>query len=116
MSYHGLGAGPGPTQTYRIDMPLPWGDDTEVTVPMYAIVQDLVREAERANLADLVPYDSINRRIQASIPVWVDQLEKEIDPYVNEVIDRATSRALILSGLVLGAAFAGAWLLRARKT
>lgn len=40
MSYHGVGAGPGPTKTYKVDMPFPWGKDTEVVVPVQAMVDD----------------------------------------------------------------------------
>ena len=35
-----LGAGPGPTVTYLVDLPLPWGKDTEVTLPMEQLVAD----------------------------------------------------------------------------
>ncbi len=40
MSYRAMGAGPGPTITYAVDLPLPWGHDAEVTLPMEALVQD----------------------------------------------------------------------------
>ncbi len=36
----GLGAGPGDTISYRVDLPLPWGANTEVTLPMQALVDD----------------------------------------------------------------------------
>ena len=38
--YGAVGAGPGDTITYRVDLPLPWGKDTEVTLPMQALVDD----------------------------------------------------------------------------
>jgi len=40
VSYHGVGAGPGPTKTYLVDMPLPWGNNTEITVPVQQVVAD----------------------------------------------------------------------------
>lgn len=40
MSYHGMGAGPGPVKTYKVDMPFPWGENTEVTVPVDQMVND----------------------------------------------------------------------------
>lgn len=40
MSYRGVGAGPGPTKTYKIDAPFPWGKDTEIVVPVQAMVDD----------------------------------------------------------------------------
>jgi hypothetical protein len=38
--YRAVGAGPGETVTYRVDLPLPWGRDTEVTLPIQALVDD----------------------------------------------------------------------------
>jgi len=38
--YRSVGAGPGDTMTYRVDLPLPWGRDTEVTIPMQAMMDD----------------------------------------------------------------------------
>jgi hypothetical protein len=40
VSYHGVGAGPGPVKTYKVDAPFPWGKDTEVTVPVDQMVSD----------------------------------------------------------------------------
>ena len=38
--YGALGAGPGETVTYLVDLPLPWGRDTELTLPIDALVED----------------------------------------------------------------------------
>jgi hypothetical protein len=38
--YYPMGAGPGEVVTYRVDLPLPWGRDTEVTLPIQALVDD----------------------------------------------------------------------------
>ncbi len=114
MSYHGLGAGPGPVETYKVDLPFPWGEDTELKLPVYAMVQDAVRAARTADTASLVPWDSINRRIEASMPVWVDQLESELDPYVQKVLDQATVRVLAISTTLVGVAILGAWWLQKR--
>jgi len=35
-----MGAGPGPTTTYLVDLPLPWGKDTEITLPMDQLTAD----------------------------------------------------------------------------
>jgi hypothetical protein len=40
VSYHGVGAGPGPVKTYKVDAPFPWGKDTEVTLPVEQMVTD----------------------------------------------------------------------------
>jgi len=39
-STRGLGAGPGPTATYYVDLPLPWGRDTEIALPMEQLTAD----------------------------------------------------------------------------
>lgn len=114
MSYHGLGAGPGPVETYRVDLPFPWGADTELKLPIAAITQDALRAAERAGTAGLVPWDSINRRIEASMPVWIDQLQQEIDPYVNEVIGRITRRVTFVATSLVAASVLAAWWLKKR--
>jgi len=44
--YRSMGAGPGPTVTYLVDLPLPWGKDTEVTLPIEALVNDAVTTAQ----------------------------------------------------------------------
>lgn len=40
MSYHGVGAGPGPVEKYKVDAPWPWGDNTEIAVPVQEMVND----------------------------------------------------------------------------
>lgn len=47
-SYDALGAGPGATTTYLVDLPLPWGKDTEVTLPIDALVNDAMAVAQPA--------------------------------------------------------------------
>jgi hypothetical protein len=58
--YHSIGAGPGPTVTYLVDLPLPWGKDTEVTLPIEALVNDAVAVAQPSIDA------SINRGVVAA--------------------------------------------------
>jgi len=38
--YRSMGAGPGPTTTYYVDLPYPWGKNSEVTLPMDQLVAD----------------------------------------------------------------------------
>ena len=35
-----MGAGPGPTKTYKVDAPFPWGKDTELVIPVQAMIDD----------------------------------------------------------------------------
>ncbi len=49
-----IGAGPGPTTTYYVDLPLPWGRNTEITLPMQQLVADAVAEARPALQGDVM--------------------------------------------------------------
>jgi hypothetical protein len=40
VSYHGVGAGPGPVKVYKVDAPFPWGDNTEIKIPLQAMTDD----------------------------------------------------------------------------
>ena len=40
MTYRAVGAGPGPVKTYKVDAPFPWGDNTEIKIPVQAMVDD----------------------------------------------------------------------------
>lgn len=40
MTYHPVGAGPGPVEKYKVDAPWPWGDDTEIALPVAEIIND----------------------------------------------------------------------------
>lgn len=40
MTIRAMGAGPGPVKSYKVDMPFPWGKDTEVVVPVQQMVDD----------------------------------------------------------------------------
>jgi hypothetical protein len=44
--YRSMGAGPGPTVTYLVDLPQPWGRDTQVTIPVDALVDDALVAAK----------------------------------------------------------------------
>jgi hypothetical protein len=44
--YRSIGAGPGNTVTYYVDAPYPWGDNTEVTIPVEQLVEDAMAAAQ----------------------------------------------------------------------
>ncbi len=109
MSYHGLGAGPGPTERYYLDMPFPWGDNTAVVIPVQEMTKDATREALRVlrdeDLASLVPWNSINTRVQASMPLWIEQANTEAKPYVDAYIDSALLKFAGITTVLMGGAF-----------
>lgn len=109
MSYHGLGAGPGPTERYYLDMPFPWGDNTAVVIPVQEMTKDATREALRVlrdeDLASLVPWNSINTRVQASMPLWIEQANTEAKPYIDAYIDSALLKFAGITIVLMGGAF-----------
>jgi hypothetical protein len=105
MSYHGIGAGPGPVELYRVDMPFPWGDNTELKLPVHAIVQDALDSITEADAAQLVPWDSINRRVQASMPVWINQALAEAQPAIDENVNKALLKFAVITAALMGGAF-----------
>lgn len=44
--YRAVGAGPGPTVTYQVDMPWPGGRNSDVTIPIDALMADVWASAE----------------------------------------------------------------------
>ncbi len=113
MSYHGLGAGPGPTERYYLDMPFPWGENTAVVIPVQEMTKDATREALRVlrdeDLASLVPWNSINTRVQASMPLWVEQAVEEANiaakPHIDAYINSALVKFAGITTVLMGGAF-----------
>lgn len=105
MSYHGLGAGPGPVETYYVDMPFPWGEDTEVRVPVAVLVRDAVRAISPSDVSNAIPWDSLNRRLQASLPVWIEQANKLAEPHIDRYINKAILKFALVSAALMGGAF-----------
>lgn len=114
MSYHAalsaLGAGPGPTRTYLVDLPLPWGADTPIKVPLQQIVEDALTEArpaaaiEREKLAAAVK-DAVEKPLVAA-------LEK------GTLLVERVSWGSVLGALVLGVGIGwlgSTWLGRKRR-
>jgi len=96
----GLGAGPGPVETYLVDMPFPWGDNTAVTLPVQEIADDftsaiLPEASARAN-------QLIERQWRQMIrPDIQDELDR-IDVIKKELI---TAFAVGIGVLGVGAYF-----------
>lgn len=79
MTYHmdGLGAGPGPIKTYYVDLPFPWGKDTEVKVPLEAVLQDVLK---------LIPVDALAKQfVDAGWP----ELRDQAGPDLPQLLDQA---------------------------
>jgi len=115
VTYHPLGAGPGPVEEYSVDMPFPWGDNTKIRVPVYAMVNDSLRAMNQTVIASKIPWDSILRRMEVSIPMWVDQAAENMQPHVDAWIDKATNRVALAGGVMVLGMAATAWYVRRKK-
>lgn len=72
MTYRAMGAGPGPVKTYKIDAPFPWGSDTEITLPVDAMVADT--------------WTALQPRLDALETKLVQDMEMEMDIYAPQLI------------------------------
>lgn len=125
-----LAAGPGPVITYKVDMPFPWGDDTEVTLPVKAMIDDAANEATqhlpeiedylvtrlRAWLPTVGPeaiksvWPSAKADLEAELPVLIDQAKSQVPPLVEAAVAAAQPeidrqrRKIILGFAVIAAA------------
>jgi hypothetical protein len=109
-----LGAGPGITRTYYVDLPFPWGDDTPVTLPMQQMVQDVIFEArlqipevsrEVAEVVLPIAVDRVNREI----PNWTRALIAQAQPAAEKKIDEVSRRVYFLTALLVGGLGYVAW-------
>lgn len=77
MTYRAVGAGPGPVEKYKIDAPFPWGDNTEIAVPMQQMVDDA--------------WQAISPKIDALEAKLIQDMEGEMEIYapvlVKQVMD-----------------------------
>ncbi len=72
MSYRGVGAGPGPVEKYKVDAPFPWGDDTEITLP----IQELVNDA----------WSAVTPRINELEAQLIEDMENEASLYAPRLV------------------------------
>lgn len=96
VAIHGasLGAGPGPVRTYRVDLPFPWGDDTEITLPIQSITFDAVNAA----------YPQIRTRLDHDIPAIAERFVASLEPTMKRVedrLDRTMTQAYVLGAMML---------------
>jgi hypothetical protein len=110
---YALGAGPGPVNTYRVDMPFPWGDDTEIKLPVQALVADAITAARLPELASTLVNQAIkeanleaiasgiSRRLEARMPDLVERATTEAEPIVDAWVNRALLKAAGAAGLGL---------------
>jgi hypothetical protein len=123
LSYHGVGAGPGPVKTYKVDAPFPWGVNTEIKIPVqqmaddsYAAVLPHILELEGRLIADVedemarVVPDMVQRVINENVrPELAKQMEiafAKVDIAKDDAIKAAVG---IAAGLALAIGLSAWW-------
>jgi hypothetical protein len=122
VSYHGVGAGPGPVKTYKVDAPFPWGENTEIKIPVQAMTDDAwaavyphILDLETKLIGDMedeVRYFApviINKIIAENVR---PELEKQMTvafAKVDVAKDDAIKAALGVAGMVVLSVGLAAW-------
>jgi hypothetical protein len=111
MSYHGIGAGPGPVKTYKVDLPFPWGDDTEVTLPLDAIVKDAAKAIPVASLVQAAWTQGrplLEAEVPSLITTYVDPKFAQAEYIVSQALKdveatagKAVKHVYIAAGLIV---------------
>lgn len=121
-----LGAGPGPTRKYLVDLPFPWGDNTAVTIPMKQLVTDAVQEVPLDALAVQfveAGWPTLKHKVSEDAPELIAQaLEPKLGEakyFVNQIMgeaDKIAKRTVIHAYIAAGLAVVGiAWAIRRKK-
>lgn len=119
MSYHGLGAGPGPIKTYKVDLPFPWGADTEVKLPLDAIVKDAVQSIPVQQLVQSA-WGAALPLAQEDLPIllktYLEPKFGQAEYIVNQALkdveataDRAVKHVYIAAGLIVTGVAVALW-------
>lgn len=121
MSYRmtGLGAGPGPVRTYKVDLPFPWGDDTAIKLPLDAMVKDAVaaipmKTLVAAAMAEAVPL--VNEQVPQLIATYIDPKLGQAEYIINQTLkdvettaDKAVKHIYIAAALIVAGVGVAAW-------
>jgi hypothetical protein len=126
VSYHGVGAGPGPVKTYKVDAPWPWGENTEIKIPVQQMADDsyaailphilelegmLINDVE-GEMARVVP-DMVQTVIEKNVrPELAKQMEiafAKVDIAKDDAIKSAT---WIAAGVALTIGLSAWWIKR----
>lgn len=106
LEWNQLGAGPGLTRTYYVDLPWPWGENTEVVVPMQQIVSDVLFEAElklpelSREVAEAVLPIAVER-VNREIPNWTRALIAQAEPAAQKKINELSRRVYLLGAVLV---------------
>lgn len=119
MSYHGIGAGPGPVKTYKVDLPFPWGDDTPISLPLDALVKDAAKSIPMKALIQAA-WSEAMPLAQQELPILLStylepkfgQAEYIVNQALKDVEDtanKAVRHVYIAAGLIVTGVAVALW-------
>ena len=128
MTYHPVGAGPGPVEKYKVDAPWPWGDNTEIALPIQELVNDAWAAAEpKINQLEAKLIDDMETELSLYGPrlakdvmdnVVMPAMHKELEVAFAEIdvmkADVAKTVVASIGALVLAVGIGAWWLKKGR--
>lgn len=125
MTYRAVGAGPGPVETYKVDAPFPWGDNTEIKIPVQEMVNDAWAAAQpKVNELEAKLIDDMENEMSLYGPKLVKdildtvvrpELDKQMEVAFAEVdmmMSDVTKTMIAVGATVAIAVGLGAWWLK----
>lgn len=108
-----LGAGPGPTRRYYVDVGVPGGANVPVDVPVQAIANDFA-DAIAPRVDQVV--NGATQQIQAAVEQGVSEPIQKALESGNLVVQQASSKvSYAMIGVTAVATVVGGWLIVRRK-
>ena len=117
-----MGAGPGPTKTYKVDAPFPWGKDTELVIPVQAMIDDawaaayphvidlenkLIQDGE--DEVNLYAPDAVRKVLNDVVLPAVDKELQVVFAEIDLVKEDALKAGLAIAGTIVVAVSVAAW-------
>jgi hypothetical protein len=125
VSYHPVGAGPGPVEKYKVDAPWPWGDDTEIALPVQEMINDAWAAAvPRINELESKLIDDMENELTLYGPklakdvmdnVVMPRMRSELEVAFAEIDmmkDDVSKTLIAVGGMLVLAVGVGAWWLK----
>lgn len=122
MTYRAVGAGPGPVKTYKVDAPFPWGDNTEIKIPVQAMVDDawaaayphildlenkLIQDGE--DEVNLYAPEAVRKVMKDVVMPSVNTELESVFAQVDVMKEDALKAALAIAGILVVAVGVSAW-------
>jgi hypothetical protein len=108
MTYRPVGAGPGPVEKYKVDAPWPWGDNTEIALPIQELVSDAWAAAKpRMDELEAKLIDDMENEMSLYGPRLVkDIMDNVVTPEMNKELEVAMAELDVMKTDVTRTLFA----------